>query len=124
MSDINYTISGDVSSGSLHQQFNASGVTADMTVSGVYAVTLSLGTSASQISTALVGSLGLCFVQNLATVSTHTVSFGRFDVGGNTLHESLSLRGGEAGVFRLAAGDYAAKAAVSGSRMALTIYEG
>lgn len=122
MADINYTITGQVSKGSLLQSFAASGVTADIATAGVLCVTLNLGTSVTQISTATLGSLGLCFARSLATTTTHTVSFGRF-VGG-TLHEAATLKAGEAAVFRMAPGDYAAKAAVEGSRIVLTVYEG
>lgn len=124
MADVNYTISGSVTKDAFRQAFNAAGVTANMSVNGVYSVSVSLGTATSQISTATLSSVGLCFVQNLATQTTHTISFGRYDAPASALHETLTLRGGEAGVFRLAAGDYAAKSAVAGSRMMLTIFEG
>lgn len=121
MADINYTINGQVSKGALSQSFAASGVTADIATAGVLAVTLNLTTSATTISTASLGALGLCFARSLATSSTHTVSFGRYVSG--TLHETVRLRAGEAAVLRLAAGDYAARAAVAGSRLVLTVYE-
>lgn len=122
MPDINYTINAQVSKGSLAQAFAASGVTADISTAGVLAVTLNLGTSVTQISTANMSSLGLCFARSLATTTTHTVSFGRYD--GSTLHETVQLRAGEAALLRLAAGNYAAKAAVEGSRLVLNIVEG
>lgn len=121
MPDINYTITGQVSKGALSQSFAASGVTADIATAGVLAVTLNLGTSVTQISTATLGAVGVCFARSLATAETHTVSFGRY-VGG-TLYETVRLRAGEAAVLRLASGDYAAKAAVAGSRLVLTVYE-
>lgn len=121
MPDVNYTITGQVAKGSLSQSFAASGVTADMATAGVLSVTLNLGTSVTQVSTATLGSLGLCFARSLATTTTHTVSFGRY-VGG-TLHETIRLKAGEAAVLRLAAGEYAAKSAVEGSRLVLTVYE-
>lgn len=121
MPDISYTISGQVTKGSLSQQFNASGVTANMDTAGVLAVTLNLTTNATSISTANLGAVGLAFVRSLATTTTHTVSFGRLVSG--TLHETVRLKAGEAAVLRLAAGDYAARAAVAGSRMVVTIYE-
>lgn len=121
MPDINYSITGQVSKGALSQTFAASGVTADIATAGMLAVTLNLGTNATQISTATLGALGVCFARSLATAATHTVLFGRY-VGG-TLHESVRLKAGEAAVLRLAAGDYAAKADVQGSRLVLTIYE-
>lgn len=121
MPDVNYTIQAQVQKGSLSQQFAASGVTADIATAGMLAVTLNLGTAVTQISTATLGSLGLCFARSLATEATHTVSFGRFD--GTNLHETVRLRAGEAAILRLASGDYAAKAAVGGSRLVLTVLE-
>lgn len=121
MPDINYTIQAQVQKGSLSQQFAASGITADIATAGMLAVTLNLGTSVTQVSTATLGSLGLCFARSLATETTHTVSFGRFD--GTALHDSVRLRAGEAALLRLAPGDYAAKAAVEGSRLLLTVVE-
>lgn len=122
MPDLSYSINGQVSKGALSQTFQASGVTANMATAGVISVTLGLGTNTTAISTANLGALGLCFARNLATSETHTVSFGR--VVSNTLHETVRLKGGEAAVLRLAAGDYAAKAAVAGTtRLVVTIYE-
>lgn len=121
MADVNYSITGQVSKGPLSQSFAATGITADMATSGMLSVTLNLGTNVTQISTATLGSVGIAFARSLATSTTHTVSFGRY-VGGS-LHESVRLKAGEAAVLRMAAGDYAAKAAVEGSRLVLTVYE-
>jgi hypothetical protein len=121
MPDINYTINAQVQKGALSQQFAASGITADIATAGMLAVTLHLTTNVTQISTANMGSLGLAFARSLATETTHTVSFGRFD--GTSLHETVRLRAGEAAILRLASGDYAAKAAVAGSRLVLTVLE-
>lgn len=121
MPDVNYSINGQVTKGALSQSFAASGVTADMATAGVLSVTLNLGTATTQVSTATIGSLGVCFARSLATTTTHTVSFGRLD--GTNLYETVRLKAGEAAVLRLAAGDYAAKAAVAGTRLVLTVYE-
>lgn len=121
MSDIRYTINANVAKGSLVQAFNAAGLTATMETAGMLAVTLNLGTSVTQINTATMGALGLCLARSLATTTTHTVSFGRY-VGG-TLHDAVRLKAGEAALLRLAPGDYAAKAAVAGSRLVLTVLE-
>jgi hypothetical protein len=122
MPDINYTITGQVQKGALSQSFAASGITADIATAGVLSVTLALNTNSTQISTATLGSVGLCFARSLATTTTHEVSIGRLD--GTTLHETVRLKAGEAAVLRLAPGDYAAKAAVAGTtRVVLTIYE-
>lgn len=121
MADVNYSITGQVSKGALTQQFAAGGVTANMATAGVLSVTINVGTNVTTISTATLGSLGLAFARSLATTTTHTVSFGRY--AGGTLYETVRLKAGEAAVLRLAAGEYAAKAAVANTRLVLTVYE-
>jgi len=122
MADVTYNISGTVQKGALREQFNASAITADLATAGVLSVTLALGTATSQISTATIGTLGLAFVRNLATETTHTVSIGR--LSGTNLFEAVRLKAGEAAILRLAPGDYAARAAVAGTtRAVITIYE-
>ncbi|MEI8285701.1 MAG: hypothetical protein WCG15_00230 [Actinomycetes bacterium] len=121
MADINYTITGQVQKGALSQSFAASGITADIATAGVLSVTLNLGTAVTQISTATLGSVGLAFARSLATETTHTVSFGRYS--GGSLYETVRLKAGEAAVLRLATGDYAARSAVAGTRLVLTVYE-
>lgn len=122
MSDLTYSISGNVQKGAFREQFNAAAVTADIATAGVLSVTLPLATTTVEVNTASLGALGLAFVRNLSTVSTHTILLGRLD--GNTLYETLRLRGGEAAILRLAPGDYAAKANVAGTtRAVITIYE-
>jgi hypothetical protein len=121
MPDIQYTINGQIAKGSLSQSFAASGVTANMATAGVAAVTLELGTTTSSVSTANLGAVGVCFARSLATADdAHCVVRPRVS---NTLHETVRLKAGEAAVMRLAPGDYAAKSAVEGSRLVLTIYE-
>lgn len=122
MADISYNIQAQVQKGALSQSFAASGVTAEIATAGLLSVTLNLGTAVTQISTANLNQVGLCIARSLATTGTHTVSFGRY-VGG-TLHETVQLRAGEAAVLRLAAGDYAAKAAVANTKLLLHIVEG
>lgn len=122
MADISYNIQAQVSKGAFSQSFAASGVTADIATAGIMSVTLNLGTSVTQVSTATLGQVGLCLARSLATTTTHTISFGRY-VGG-TLHETVQLRAGEAALLRLAPGDYAAKAAVANTRLLLHIVEG
>lgn len=122
MADVTYNISGTVQKGALREQFNASAVTADLATAGVSAVTLGLGTNTTAVSTANLGAVGLAFIRNLATETTHTVSFGRLD--GTNLFETVRLKAGEAALLRLAPGNYAAKAAVAGTtRAVITIYE-
>lgn len=121
MADVTYNISGTVQKGALREQFNASAITADIATAGVSAVTLGLNTSTTAVSTATLGAVGLAFIRNLATETTHTVSFGRLD--GTNLFETVRLKAGEAALLRLAPGDYAAKAAVASTRAVITIYE-
>lgn len=121
MPDITYSISARVDKGAFSQSFAASGVTADIATAGMLSVTLNLGTSVTQISTATLGAVGLCVARSLATSTTHTVSFGRY--AGGTLYETARLKAGEAAILRLAPGDYAARAAVEGSRLVLTVIE-
>lgn len=121
MADINFSINAQVSKGSFVQAINLSGITANMATAGVASVTLELDTSTTAINTATLGAVGYCFARSLATETTHTVSFGR--LVGTNLYDSVSLKAGEAAWLRLSAGDYAAKSAVNGSRILLTIYE-
>lgn len=121
MSDIRFSVSALASKGPFSQAFNATNMTAAMATAGMLSVTLNLGTAVTTISTATMGSVGLAFIRSLATSTTHTVSFGRFD--GTALHETVQLKAGEAGLFRLAPGNYAAKAAVGGSRLLVNILE-
>lgn len=122
MADISYNIQAQISKGAFQQAFAVSGVTADIATAGIMSVTLNLGTAVTQVSTTNLNQVGLCMARSLATTGTHTISFGRY-VGG-TLHETVQLRAGEAAVLRLAAGDYAAKAAVANTRLLLHIVEG
>lgn len=121
MADITYNISGVVNKGALKDSFNASAITADIATAGVLSVTLALGTATTQVSTTTMGALGLSLIRNLATETTHTVSFGRLD--GTNLYETVRLRAGESAILRLAAGNYGAKAAVATTRAVVTIYE-
>lgn len=125
MPDIVYTVNANVSKGALSQTFAAAGVTANMAASGISTQTLSPGTNAAgtaAISTASMTSVGMFFARNLSTVSTATVSFGQLSAG--ALVPTISLRGGEAAVGRLAAGDYAAQSNLAGTRLLITIVEG
>ena len=125
MPDIVYTVNGQITKDVLSQSFAASGVTSDMSSSGISTQTLSPGTNAANtaaISTASLSSVGLFFARNLSTVSTATVSFGQLSAG--SLVPTVSLRGGEAAVGRLAAGDYAAQANLTGTKILITIAEG
>lgn len=121
MADVVFSISANVSKGALSQSFAATGVTADMAEAGLLSLTLDLSTSSTQITTATLNAVGLCIARNLATTTTHTVSFGR--LVGTTLAETVRLKAGEASILRLAPGDYAAKAAVAGTKLLVQVLE-
>ena len=125
MPDIVYSVNAQITKGALSQAFAAAGVTADCSASGISTVTLSPGTNAAgtaAISTATLSSVGLYFARNLSTVSTATVSFGQ--LSGGALVPTVSLRGGEASVGRLAAGHYAAQSNLAGTQFVISIVEG
>lgn len=125
MADITYTISANVAKGALSQTFVAAGVTADMSASGLATQTIAPGTNAANttaISTATLTNVGMFFARNLSTVATATVSFGQLSAG--ALVPCVSLKGGEAATGRLAAGNYAAQANLTGTRLVITILEG
>lgn len=125
MADIVYNVNATIAKGALSQLFSAAGVTASMSATGINTQTLTPGTNAATtaaISTATMSSVGLFFARNLSTVSTATVSFGQLSVG--ALVPTVSLRGGEAAVGRLAAGDYAAQTNLLGTKLLISIVEG
>lgn len=125
MPDVTYSINQVVTKGPFSQTFIAAGVTANMSASGVATVTIQPGTDAASttaISTATLSSVGLFFARNLSTVSTAAVSFGQLSAG--ILVPTITLRGGEAAVGRLAAGSYAAQANVTGTPLVVSILEG
>lgn len=124
MPDITYNINAQVARGNLNQSFVASGVTSDMSASGVATLTLTPGTNAAgtvAISTATLSSVGLFFARNLSTVVTAAVSFGQLSAG--SLVPCVSLKGGEAAVGRLAAGNYAAQSNLTGTQLVISIVE-
>lgn len=125
MPDVTYSINAAVVKNAFNQTFAASGVTANVNVSGISTQTLSPGTNAANtaaISTATLTSVGLFFARNLSTVSTAAVSFGQLSAG--SLVPTVSLRGGEAAIGRLAAGNYAAQSNLAGTQLVISILEG
>ncbi len=50
MADLTYSIQTQLSKGALNHSFNASGVTADLSTTGMIAVTLNLSTATTAIS--------------------------------------------------------------------------
>lgn len=121
MPDITYSVNMNVNAGALAQNLSAPNITSNFATSGYLAITLRVGTTTAAINTASASALGLAFVRSLNTVSTHTISLGR--ISGTTLFETVKLRGGEAALFRMAPGNYAAKADAEGSRLVLHVLE-
>lgn len=125
MPDVNYTISAVLAKGALNQTFIAAGVTSDMSASGLATLTVTPGTNAAgtvALSTATLSSVGMFFARNLSTVSTAAVSFGQLSAG--ALVPTVSLKGGEAAMGRLAAGSYAAQSNLTGTQLVISILEG
>jgi len=125
MPDLTWNINAQLARGNLNQALVASGITADCSASGMTTVTLTPGTNAagtSAITTATLSSVGLYFARNLSTVTTAAVSFGQLSAG--ALVPCVSLRGGEASVGRLAAGNYAAQSNLTGTQLVISIVEG
>jgi hypothetical protein len=125
MPDLTWNINAQLAKGSLNQSLVASGVTANCSASGINTLTLTPGTNAAStvaITTATLSSVGLFFARNLSTVATATVSFGQLSAG--AMVPCVSLKGGEAAVGRLAAGNYAAQANMTGTQLVISIVEG
>lgn len=125
MPDLTWNINAQVARGNLNQALVASGVTANMSASGINTLTLTPGTNAAgtvAITTATMTSVGLFFARNLSTVATAAVSFGQLSAG--ALVPCVSLKGGEAAVGRLAAGSYAAQSNLAGTQLVVSIVEG
>lgn len=123
MADVTWSFNMVVNKGAFNVAPSVAGATADMSEAGRLAVTPTLTTSPQAVTTTSLTSLGLCMIRNLATATTHTITFGRWD--GATLTPIVEPRGGEpAGPFRLAPGSYAIKAAVTGTRAVIEILEG
>jgi hypothetical protein len=97
--------------------------TATMSVAGYRVQVPTLGTAASAVSTANLSVAGYAFLRSLVTTTqaTCTITFGRLE--GTTLHSVVSLRPNEPAVFRLAAGEYGARAAAEGYRLQVAILE-
>jgi hypothetical protein len=124
MADLTWNINAQVAKGSLNQAFVASGITADMSASGITTQTLTPGTNAAgttAITTATMSSVGLFFARNLSTVATAAVSFGQLSAG--ALVPCVSLKGGVAAVGRLASGNYAALSNLTGTQLVVSIVE-
>jgi hypothetical protein len=122
MADTTMSFQVQATKGSFSQTLIASGITADMGMAGVMAIPATLGTTPVTLSTTSLSSLGIAVIHNLATESTHVVTFGRWD--GTTLWGASALRGGEKAIFRMEPGNYAWKANVANVRALAQILEG
>lgn len=122
MADISYSVTVKVDKGYLSNTNNAAGVTATMSLTGLRSDTYTLSTSASSLSTANLGTVGLGFLRNLSTATASTVQIG-IEAGGSFV-SFATLRAGEPAVFRLSSGTtYQAKGS-AGSRLRVDITEG
>jgi hypothetical protein len=122
MADITYSMNLRVGKGLLDNSVSASNVTASMSLTGMRADIYTLSTSASSISTANLGSVGLGFMRNLSTATASTVQIG-IEAGGSFV-SFATLRAGEPAMFRLSSGTaYQAKGS-AGSRLRVDITEG
>jgi len=124
MSDVSFSASLQYDKDKLSNAVSVS-QTASQATAGVLLQTLRLGTAVSQVSTATIGTLGMCLAQSInsgaLTASTCTITFGQYS--GGVLYGAVRLRPGEPAVMRLGPGNYAAQAAAEGSRLVLTILE-
>jgi len=97
--------------------------TTSVSLSGYKVQVPTLGTASTQISTATIGALGYAYMRSLVTTTqtTCTITFGRLD--GTAMVDMVQLRPREVATFRLAPGDYAARAAASGYRLQFAVFE-
>jgi hypothetical protein len=122
VADISYSIAVRVEKGNLSDTINASGVTASMALTGLKSDTYTLSTSASSISTANLGTVGLGFLRNLSTATASTVQIG-IEAGGSFV-SFATLRAGEPAVFRFSSGTTYQAKGTAGSRLRVDITEG
>jgi len=122
MADINYSVSVRVDKDYLANNISTGGVTATMALTGLKSDTYTLSTSASSISTANLGTVGLGFLRNLSTATASTVQIG-IEAGGSFV-SFATLRAGEPAVFRLSSGTTYQAKGTAGSRLRVDITEG
>lgn len=122
MADINYSVAVSVAKGFLANTVNASGVTADMSQTGLLSQTLTLSTNAVSISTANLASVGLAYLQNLSTHTAQTAAIG-IEAGGSFVGFA-TLRAGEPALFRLTSGTTYSVKGGAGARLRVDITEG
>jgi hypothetical protein len=122
MADITYSMNLRVGKGFLDNSVSAGNITASMSLTGMRADTYTLSTSASSISTANLGSVGLGFMRNLSTATASTVQIG-IEAGGSFV-SFATLRAGEPAMFRLSSGTSYQARGSAGSRLRVDITEG
>lgn len=122
MADINYSVAVRVDKDFLSNNISANSVTATMSLTGLKSDTYTLSTSASSISTANLGSVGIGFLRNLSTATSSTVQIG-IEAGGSFV-SFATLRAGEPAVFRLSSGTNYQARGTAGSRLRVDITEG
>jgi hypothetical protein len=128
MSNVQYSLNVNVQKNLFIEQIFTGNITAFQNTAGMLAVTLQLGTAATAINTASASSVGFAFARNLSTVNTSitlgpptNVFLGRLN--GTAISETVMLKAGEAAWFRLAPGDYGAKASTDDVPLFLKIFE-
>lgn len=122
MSDINYSVSMNVSKGNLSNSVNASGITATMNVDGMQSATYTLSGTPTSISTATLTSVGIAFLRNLSTATATTCSVGI--VSGGSMVPFASPRPGETAILRLASGVSYQATGTAGVRLRVDVTEG
>ena len=122
MSDINYSVSMNVSKGNLSSAVNASGITATMNLDGMQGATYTLSGTPTNISTSTLSVVGLAFLRNLSTATATTCSVGI--VSGGSMVPFASPRPGETAILRLASGVSYQATGTSGVRLRVDVTEG
>lgn len=97
--------------------------TASASVTGYQVLTPTLGTAATQLSTATITTLGYAFMRSLVTTTQTTCTISIGTMSGTTLTPMVKLRAGEPALLRLAPGTYGAQAAAEGYRLLFTVFE-
>lgn len=124
MADITYTLNIRASKDNFADTIQATGVTANMNVAGVYSVVLPLSATTAAISTASLSSVGLAYLQNLST-DTVTITTAKVGVvSSGTFYPFSTLLPGEVAVLRLASGAQFAAQGSTSARLRVDILEG
>jgi len=97
--------------------------TASASVTGYQVLTPTLGTAATQLSTATITTLGYAFMRSLVTTTQTTCTISIGTMSGTTLTPMVKLRAGEPALLRLAPGTYGAQAAAEGYRLLFNVFE-